>query len=67
MKAYMKPEIAEVELFTQDAISLTTVPKTVYRRSAAKGGNFVADDELIAYALQQGEALSGTAMGALEW
>lgn len=64
MKAYMKPEIAEVELFTQDAISLT-VPKTVYRRSTAKGGNFVADDELIAYALQQGEALSGTA--ALNW
>ena len=64
MKAYMKPEIAEVELFTHDAISLT-VPKTVYKRSAAKGGNFVADDELIAYALKQGEALSGTA--ALKW
>ena len=64
MKAYMKPEIAEVELFTKDAISLT-VPKTVYRRSAAKGGTFVADDELIAYALQSGEALSGN--GALNW
>ena len=64
MKAYMKPEIAEVELFTQDAISLT-VPKTVYRRSAAKSGSFVADDELIAYLLKEDEALSGTA--AYNW
>ena len=66
MQAYMKPEIAEIELFTQDAISLT-VPKTVYKRSAATNGKFVADDELIAYALKHDEALSGTAMGALKW
>lgn len=66
MKAYMKPAIAEVELFTQDAISLT-VPKTVYRRSAAKGGTFTADDELIAYALRSGEALSGNGKGGIEF
>lgn len=66
MKAYMKPAIAEVELFTKDAISLT-VPKTVYRRSVAKGGEFVADDALIAYALKTGEALSGAAKAGVEF
>ena len=54
MKAYIKPEIAEVELFTQDSIALT-IPKTTYRRI---GGSF-SDSELIAYALKDGEALSG--------
>lgn len=62
MKAYIKPSIAEVELFTQDAISLT-VPKTVYKRSAAKGGTFAADEQLIAYSLAAGEALSGLGVG----
>lgn len=65
MKAYMKPAIAEVELFTKDAISLT-VPKTVYRRAAA-GGSFVADDQVIAHALAAGEALSGLAEAGVEF
>ncbi len=55
MKAYIKPEIAEVELFTQDSIALT-IPKTTYRRI---GGGSFSDSELIAYALKDGEALSG--------
>lgn len=54
MKAYIKPVIAEVELFTQDAIALT-IPKTTYKRNAGK----FTDAELIAYALRDGEALSG--------
>lgn len=53
MKAYIKPVIAEVELFTQDAIALT-IPKTTYKR---KSSSFT-DEQLIAFALRNGEALS---------
>ena len=58
MKAYMKPAITEVELFTKDAISLS-IPKTVYRRSAATNGVFADNNELIAWSLRSGENLSG--------
>lgn len=54
MKAYFKPEMKEVELFTKEAISLT-IPKTKYTKSAG-----VWDDgTLLAVALGEGEYLSG--------
>lgn len=55
MKAYIKPAIAEVELFTQDSIALT-IPKTTYKKSAAGG---FTRDQLLAYALNDGESVSG--------
>lgn len=53
MKAYIKPAIAEVELFTQDSIALT-IPKTTYKKGAA-GFTY---DQLLAYALNDGESVS---------
>lgn len=55
MKSYVKPEIKEVELFTQDEISLT-IPKTVYKRTGGAGS--FDDASLVAYTLQSGERLS---------
>ena len=60
MKAYMKPEIAAVELFTKDAISLK-VPKTVYKRTVG-GEKFTVDNDLLAMALMDGESLSVAAL-----
>lgn len=56
MKTYMKPSICEVELFTQDAISLS-IPKTTYKRNGAK----FKKSELIAMALA-----SDSVVGALQ-
>ncbi len=54
MKTYVKPSICEVELFTQDAISLT-IPKTIYKRSGASG---FTRDQLIAMALENESIVS---------
>ncbi|MBR4030681.1 MAG: hypothetical protein IKJ06_04725 [Clostridia bacterium] len=45
MKTYIKPAISEVELFTQDAISLS-IPKTTYKRQS--GATKFSKDQLIA-------------------
>lgn len=58
MKTYIRPEISEAELFTQDSIALS-IPKTVYKKSA--GGAFT-QDQLINMALSNGESLSGSAV-----
>lgn len=64
MKSYVKPEIKEVELFTQDEISLT-IPKTVYKRTGGTGS--FADASLVAYTLQSGERLSVNGSGTTEF
>lgn len=45
MKTYVKPSICEVELFTQDAISLS-IPKTTYKRQS--GATTFSKQQLIA-------------------
>ncbi len=60
MKAYIKPAIAEAELFTQDSIALT-IPKTTYKKNAAG----FTRDQLLAYALNEGQSVSGNGSSSL--